>query len=185
MRIRYVDDYYDKLHEKFPKVSKKDIKTIADYGLRSFYMRVGMGADVLLKSPYFTLYCGKIFTDWLFMYHYRLIKLKIKTRFLNLIKKLPYNGRYYFGMTEREYEEYKSNYKNIGRKRSNVTLKNLYAYRILEELIYNRTKIYIFEIDIPMKMGYTFYKKTMTMRNNKFRLIGKRIDRDEIDFFNK
>ena len=70
MIIRKYTDYVDKVHEKFPDVPIKELQTIMRFGLRSFYLHNLYGGDVLLKSPYFTLYSGKMFSDNLVFYHY-------------------------------------------------------------------------------------------------------------------
>lgn len=70
MNIRTVEYYYDKVQEKFPDVERWEIDKILKYGMRSFYTHNLYGGDVLLKSPYFTLYSGKMFGSNLVFYHY-------------------------------------------------------------------------------------------------------------------
>lgn len=53
MEIKYVDDYVDKVWEKFPSLTRKEIEYILKFGLRSFYTHNVYGGDVLLKSPLF------------------------------------------------------------------------------------------------------------------------------------
>jgi hypothetical protein len=70
MKFTKIDDYVDKVAEKFPTIPKKSIRKILEYGSRSFYANTYYGGDVLLKSPYFTLYCGRVFKDNLLFYSY-------------------------------------------------------------------------------------------------------------------
>ena len=60
MKFTKIDDYVDKVAEKFPTIPKKSIRRIIEFGSRSFYANTYYGGDILLKSPYFTLYCGKV-----------------------------------------------------------------------------------------------------------------------------
>ena len=78
MEIVNVEKYYDKIQERFPDLSKKQIDKIVKFGLRSYYNHNLYGGDVLNKSKYFTMYTGKLFGDNMLFYQYRMIKNKIK-----------------------------------------------------------------------------------------------------------
>ena len=70
MEITNVDKYYEKVCAKFIDVRRSDVKRILNFGLRSFYTHNLYGADVLLKSKYFTMYSGRFFSSNLVFYHY-------------------------------------------------------------------------------------------------------------------
>lgn len=70
MDIKHIEDYYEKVHEKFPELSIKQIDRILKFGFRSFYTHNLYGGDTLNKSPYFTMYCGKLFGNNLLFYNY-------------------------------------------------------------------------------------------------------------------
>ena len=59
MKRTSVDDYLDKVAEKYDKIPKDVLKRVIEYGLRSYYRINLMGGDILFKSPYFTAYTGK------------------------------------------------------------------------------------------------------------------------------
>ena len=63
MEIKYIEDYYDRVKEKYPELTEKQISKILTFGFRSFYMHNMYGGDVLSKSPYLTVYCGRAFAD--------------------------------------------------------------------------------------------------------------------------
>jgi len=44
--IKYVDDYIDKLQEKYPNVLRSDIKKIVNFGFRLMFRLVRRGLDV-------------------------------------------------------------------------------------------------------------------------------------------
>ncbi len=168
MIIRKYTDYVDKVHEKFPDVPIKELQTIMRFGLRSFYLHNLYGGDVLLKSPYFTLYSGKMFSDNLVFYHYWKIKYKIKLRIRHKRARKPYSGKYYFGMTEKQYEEYVSSRKTKGRSKTKVTIEHLFAYKIMEEAMLDRGKKHFFILYYDSNVGFSFYKKNYTTRNIEY-----------------
>ncbi len=179
MEIREIGDYYDKVQEKFPDINKKEIEKILNYGMRSFYMHNLYGADVLLKSRYFTLYSGKIFDSNLVFYKYWRLKNKIKLRIKYKRNKERYNGEYYFGMTDKEFENYNSQFSSRGRRRQKVKLEHVYAYKILEECILDRAKKHFFLIKYPEDMGFTWYRKEAETRNIQY--IYKRNSKNQIE----
>ena len=61
MKIVHVEDYYEKIKEKFPDLSIKQIDEIIKFGMRSFYKFNAYGADVYLKTKYICFYIGKFF----------------------------------------------------------------------------------------------------------------------------
>ena len=94
MELKRVEDYYDQIKEKFPEITEKQIDKILKFGFRSFYTHTLYGGDVLSKSPYFTMYCGKMFGDNLMYYKYWLLKSRIKLRIKYKRNKTPYSGYY-------------------------------------------------------------------------------------------
>ena len=108
MKFTNVDDYIDKVAEKYDKIPKDIIRKVIEFGFRSYYRINLMGGDVLLKSPYFTAYTGKLYNPKL-RYHfgkYRKIKKRIKYRIQYARKRTKYSGFYYFGMNEEQYKTY-------------------------------------------------------------------------------
>lgn len=182
MEFRYVDDYVDRVHERFPKISKKAIKRILQFGLKSFYTHNLYGGDVLLKSPYFTLYSGRMFRSNLVFYKYWKIKYKIKFRIKYKRDKKQYDGYYYFGLSEEEYQDYKSQVKKSGRRRQKFTFKKVYAYKLLDECLLDRKNKHFFRFEFPTDVGFTFYKTDYSIKN--FDYIAKRNSDKSIEFVN-
>ncbi len=50
MKIKYVKDYLDKVHERFPEMEKQEINKILLYGFKMFYALNNFGADVILSE---------------------------------------------------------------------------------------------------------------------------------------
>jgi hypothetical protein len=74
MNLVTCDKYYDKVLERFPELSKKQLDKIIKHGLSSLYLYNLYGGDVLLRNSNYTMYFGKLFRSNLVFYHYSLIK---------------------------------------------------------------------------------------------------------------
>jgi len=178
MEIRQPSDYYGKVKERFPDLSSTEIKKIVDFGLKSFYRHNLIGGDVLLKSRDIIVYSGKVFASNLVFYHYWRIKHKIKLRFKHRSEKPKFNGEYYFGLTQREFEEYCGNFKN---KKTNpkLSFKNVYLYKILDECFLDRAKRHFFVYYITQDLGYSHFIKELETK--KYKYTHKRNDKNEIE----
>ena len=168
MEIVGVEKYYDKIKERFPELTKKQIERIVKFGLRSYYNHNLYGGDVLNKSRYFTMYTGKLFSDNLLFYQYRLIKNKIKLRIKYKRSKTKYDGFYYFGLTEEEFVNYKKQFKKTGRRRKKVIFDNIYAYKIKEECFANHKYKHFFKLAYPADVGFVLKLYDYTTRNFEY-----------------
>lgn len=180
MKFTKIDDYVDKVAEKFPTIPKKSIRKILEFGSRSFYANTYYGGDVLLKSPYFTLYCGRVFKDNLLFYSYWKLKFKIKYRILYARRKTQYDGYYYFGLSENEYEIYKKQLKSKTKRRQKITFDTIYIYKILDECILHRHHIHFFKI--PVKTDGKFCIKLTDFTTRDFEYLGKRSGDQSIEY---
>ena len=168
MEIVNVEKYYDKIQEKFPGLTKKQIDRIVKFGMRSYYNHNLYGGDVLNKSPYFTMYTGKLFGNNVLFYQYWIIKNRIKLRIKYKRNKTKYDGYYYFGLSESEFEEFQKQFKKTGRKKKTVTFEKIYAYKIKDECLLNNRYKHIFKIAYPVDMGFTLKLNNYTTRNFKY-----------------
>lgn len=179
MEIRRAEDYYDQIQEKFPDLNRWEISRIVVFGLRMFYLHNLWGGDIIIKSRYFLMYVGRVFSSNLTFYHYAKIKWRIKLRMKYKRKKIRFDGKYYFGMTEKEYQDWESQFEQ-GKKKSKIVYKNVYAHKIKEECFLDHAKKYLFEWSWPEDMGFAFFRPEMVSRS--VRLIGKRNKDNEIEF---
>ena len=175
MEIRRVEDYIDKVAEKYDKIPKDVLKKVIDFGLKAYFRVNSMGGDVLLKSPYFTAYTGKFFhPDRAYDFgKYRKTKMMIKNR-IQYVRKKKYDGYYYFGMTEKMYEKYKDYFKT-GRRHEKVRFEKLYLYKLFSELFDNTAFTRFFRIEIPEEKRFREYVENL--ETSKFDYIGKRVDK--------
>lgn len=178
MEIVGVEKYYDKIQERFPGLTKKQIDRILKFGLRSYYNHNLYGGDVLNKSPQFTMYTGKLFCDNLVFYKYWLLKNKIKLRIKYKRSKTRYDGFYYFGLSESEFENYKKQFGKT-RRRKKFTFERIYAFKIKEECLLNNRYKHIFKLKYPVDVGFVLKLNNYTTRN--FEYIFKRNKDNKIE----
>lgn len=182
MQFKNIDDYVDKVSEKFPTIPKKSIRRIIEFGSRSFYMHNYYGGDVLLKSPYFTLYCGRMFSNNLAFYAYWKLKFQIKYRFTYARKKPKYSGYYYFGLTEDAYKEYLNQFQSKSKRRKKVIFKDIYLYKILDECVLFRQHKHFFKVPVAEEGTFCIHVDELETRNYEY--LGKRSGDQSIDYVN-
>lgn len=177
MEFKKVDDYLDKVAEKYDKIPKDVIKKVIDFGLRAYYRINAMGGDVLLKSPYFTAYTGKLFhPDKAYDFgKYRNTKKLIKNRIQYIRKNKKYSGYYYFGMTEQQYVEYKNYLGKTGKRHEKVKFKKLYLYKLFDEVFNISFMTRFFRIEIPEEGKFKEWRDEII--TSKFDYIGKKVDK--------
>lgn len=155
MKIKYVRDYLDQVHERFPEMNKTEINRILLYGFKMFYALNNFGADIILaekKYLKYLMYTGRLYNRFDLYYKYSLIKYSIKYRILDRRKKKEWDGYYYFGMTDEMYRFYESQ-----EDEENKIFENIMLYRLLDELkTHNQYKHY-FKVKYDEYKGYKFF----------------------------
>lgn len=169
MEIKRVNDYYEKVKEKFPDLTQKEVEDILTYGFKAFYLINLYGADVLLKSWNYTMYIGHMFRDIKKFWEYWHFKSTLKLRIKYKRKKPIYDGYYYFGLSEDDYKKYGLDKKH-GRK--SVTFDHLILYKIKEEAFLYKNSKYFYKIAIKEDCGFT--QDLTNFKTNQFSLIAKR-----------
>lgn len=172
--IKTIHDYYDQLYEKFPDVPKNDIKKIVNFGWRSLYQHNHYGGDVIVRDQKFQALFGKLTTDGVRHYKYYRKKLILKIRVLYQRRKIPWDGYYYFALTEKQYQEYYGQFLNKrGRPKKYFEFKNAMLYKIYDECVVSECyKQYIFRIPYLADMGFKFFRKQF--KTDKVELILQR-----------
>lgn len=172
MQIKYIEDYYDKIKERFPDLEMWEIEKILKHGMQSFFTLNACGADVNIYSGpnSFVMYVGKLFYNREIAKRYYHLKWRIKLRINYFSKKPIWDGYYYFGLTEEDYKKYIPS--KSGRVKSKVVFDEIRAYKIKEEAyLYHKVK-YLFRLKISEDRGISFREKNFSTRN--FDLIGIR-----------
>lgn len=166
-----IKDYYQAVSEKFILISPQDIKKILNYGWRSLYLHNSYGGDVLLHNKDLWVFFGKVRGyDSIKFFKYYIRKLAIKLRVINKRKKIPWDGYYYFALTDKQYQNYLDQHNARGRKRKKFCYGNQILYKLYDECYireYNRK--YIFRVPLLIQMGGSIYYPQFT--TNKAELI--------------
>ena len=179
MEIKYLEDYLDKMCEKYPEISKVSMQKILAYGLRSMYLHNLYGADTLHKIPTFTMYCGKLFTDDLRFYKYWKMKTTKKLRIMWNKRRPKYDGYYYFGLTDKQYQELLSQQPHYGRKKKKFKFTKVRFHKILEEVEIAHQFKHVFRIPYPEDVGFTIWKENCILRD--FEYIYRRRDDNTLE----
>lgn len=165
--VKEIDDYLDTLEEKYPHITRDELKKVLEYGFYTFYMLNKKGGDIQIRNPKYVSYCGKMFLDGhkrsLYNSHKERVKLRMKYEYA----KETYNGVYYFGLTDEEWELYKS--KILSKKHNKkITFKDLKLYKIKEECFLGKDRRYFFALNYPIDVGWFFIKEKITTSNFKY-----------------
>jgi len=86
--------------------------------------------------------------------------MRVKLRVMYKRKKIPWDGYYYFALTENEYNEYLKQKNKRGRPRKNFTFSKVILYKIYDECnISESNRVAIFKVPLIMEFGFTIYKE--------------------------
>lgn len=157
--IKEVNDYVDDVHEKFPDLSRDEVKKIMQFGWRMYHYFNKCGADVsIVDWTYnkFLMHTGILRLDSFKHYLFTLFKHRVKTRLLFKLRLLEWDGYYYFGLTEEKYKDYLEQ-KAKPRKKI-FKFEGIYMYKLFDEVKFNKGFKYIFKTKYP-DIGYKFYLK--------------------------
>ena len=159
MELKKVQDYYEQLFELYPDVPQRDIKRIMQFGLKSFLMHNNYGGDVLLNSPTMWLYCGKLMKDSIKYYEYYRRKMIIKLRINHKRLNIPWDGYYYFGLIQSQYDRYLQQKNSRGRPKKHFDFGNIVLYKYFDECnLRNNGAVAIFRITFQADFGLSLYK---------------------------
>lgn len=147
MDIVYPDKYFDKIKEKFPELSDKQVKEIVYYGIRALYMLTYYGIDIKCQQGKFFAYFGEILLDSEKYKKYRKAKLTTKYRTLYFREKKPYSGKYYFILDNI------TNSKMPKTKSDELPFKWIRIYKLREEAEL-QDGVYLYEMVWPEDVGF-------------------------------
>lgn len=162
MKVKTIQDYYQKLFELYPTLPKSDIKRIVLYGWKSLYLHNSYGGDVLINRQGFWFYCGRLMNNSVKWFEHYKRKMKVKLRVMYKRKQIPWNGYYYFALSENQYNDYLNKKSKRGRPKKWFTFSNTVLYKIYDECnITESGKVAIFRVSMPLDLGFTTYKEEL------------------------
>ena len=159
MKITKVNDYVDSVHEKFPELTREEVKRILVYGWKMILQYVRAGNDVSMISNKEFMFIGNIPTNGLSAFKTYCYKLSRRIAYMFQRTKSKWDGCYYFVRTEEQYLDYLSQ-----NKRKYKIFKNVLLYKLLEELkIKEASAQYIFRLsEDKTRWMNKFYKEIKT-----------------------
>lgn len=179
--MKNVNDYIPKLKELYPNVSESDLKKIVEYGWRMFYLYTIRGCDIILSSNKnkFWLYCGKLTYDSIKHFHYYRRKLQYKIRNIFKKKKRTWDGYYYTGLNNEEYEALIKNFNRVGRKKTYFYYSNKLIFKLMDEakLRYYASKC-IIKFKYITDVGYSYFIPDLKCTD-----VSIALERDHVDKF--
>lgn len=158
MEITKVEKYYDKILEMFPELTLSELDKIIKTGMGNFYMYNLKGGDVQLKMQGFMMYCGRYLAEGKHFF-YNKEKRRIRFHIQYRRDKPKFDGYYYFGLSEEEYQLYLQENCNKFQHRKHKIFHRITLYKILEEALLNVTKKYIFRYKLELEVGFKFFKE--------------------------
>lgn len=164
-----IQDFYEKIYEEYPSVPKEDIKRILQYGWKSFYLHNSYGGDTLINRQGFWFYCGSLMNNSIKYFEYYKRKMKVKLRVLYKRKKIPWDGYYYFALSEEQYKEYLNQKNKKGRPKKIFKFFKVVLYKIYDECsIIESGKTALFRIPYIIDKGFTDYKEELITDKAEF-----------------
>lgn len=158
-----INDYYDLIQAKYPDMSRLDIKRILNFSWKSLYLHNSYGGDVCINDKDIWCYIGFLKKDSIKHFLYYIKKLTVKIRVLYKRKKIPWDGYYYFALSQQQYDKFIGTKNKRGRPKKKFTFENILLYQILDECkIQERNKQYIFRIPYISKIKLRFFVPKLT-----------------------
>ena len=142
MKVTNVNDYVDKVHSKFPELTKSEVKRILIFGWKQIIQCVAAGNDIQIVTPSQFFFIGNIPNSALSTFKNYCFKLTKRIRYLFKKTNAEWDGYYYFTRSESQYKEYLEQ-----SKRKIKIFKNVFLFKLLEEAkLYNSNHPYIFRL---------------------------------------
>ena len=161
-KVKTVQDYYEKLYEEYPTIPKEDIRRICLFGIKSLNIHNNYGGDVLISRKGFWFYCGQLMNNSLHYFNYYKKKMRVKLRIMYKRNNIPWDGYYYFALSENQYNNYLEQKNKKGRPRKNFTFSKIVLYKIYDECsIAESNKVAIFRIPYSSEFGLSLFKNEL------------------------
>lgn len=153
-----INDYYEAMFAKFPQIPQQDVKRILNFAWKSLYLHNSYGGDTFITDKDLWCYIGYLKCNSIKHFLYYIKKLSLKIRVLYKRKKIPWDGYYYFALSQRQYDTFIGPKQKRGRPKKKFTFEHIYLYQILDECkLQQSSKQYIFRIPYIDTVKFKFY----------------------------
>ena len=149
MKITKINDYVDAVHEKFPELTREEVKRILVYGWKMILQYVRAGNDVSMMTNKEFMFIGTIPSSGLAVFKNYCYKLSKRIAYMFQRTKSKWDGYYYFTRSESQYLDYLSQ-----SRKKNKVFKDVFLFKLLEELkVKESSAPYIFRLN-EQKTGW-------------------------------
>lgn len=159
MKVTNVNNYVDSVHEKFPELTREEVKRILVYGWKMIIQYVSVGNDVSMITNKEFMFIGKIPSNGLSAFKTYCYKLSKRIAYMFKKTYSKWDGYYYFVRSENQYKNYLAQ-----SRKQYKTFENVFLFKLLEEAkIKYPSAPYIFRLKED-KTGWMkkFYKEIRT-----------------------
>ena len=157
-----ISEYYQQIYDLFPKVPQQDIRRILTFSWKSLYLHNSYGGDVLIRGKSLWCYIGQLKKSSIQHFHYYIMKLVKKIRVLYKRKSIPWDGYYYFALSDKQYQQYLQQKKTKGRPRKYFNFGSVFIYQILDECkISQHSCKYIFRMPMISTIKLKYYIRNL------------------------
>lgn len=161
MKITKINDYVDSVHEKFPELSRDEVKRILVYGWKMILQYVRAGNDISMITSKEFMFIGNIPTNGLSTFKTYCYKLSKRIAYMFQRTKSKWDGYYYFTRSEKQYIDYLSQ-----KNRKYKIFKDVFLYKLLEEVkIKESSAPYIFRLKEEKTNWMNKYYKEIKTKN--------------------
>lgn len=168
MKITEINDYVDSVHEKFPELTREEVKRILDYGWKMVLQYLDAGNDIQIKTKDCFFFFGELTKDSLKNFRYYCYKLANRIKYMFHRTKAQWDGYFYFALTENQYQDYLKQ-----SRRKYKVFKNVKVFKIFEQAkIATHDFPYMFRVDEQLEDK--FVKRYPELRTKNAELIMQR-----------
>ena len=161
MKITKINDYVDAVHEKFPELTRDEVKRILVYVCKMILQYVRTGNDVSMMTNKEFMFIGTIPSSGLAVFKNYCYKLSKRIAYMFQRTKSKWDGYYYFTRSESQYLDYLSQ-----SRKKNKVFKDVFLFKLLEELkVKESSAPYIFRLNEQKTGWMTKYYKEIKTQN--------------------
>ena len=121
-----VSKYIPKVKERFPYLKDDEIEAILNFGFRTIFALVKLNADVFLKNSSWSVHFGKRHLTKDDIHKYMCWKTRVKSRLVDKYAGKPFDGVYYFGLSEEDFQKFRKSRKH------KYTFTNIYLHNVTQ-----------------------------------------------------
>lgn len=160
MKLTGYKDYIDEVYNEFPDVDKASIRSIVRHGLGMLHFFQRNGHDTYLNNnredKYY--YFGDTSHDMQKRWAISLKKTRKKMRLVHSLKKIPFEGVYYFGLTDEQYEQHLKG----------LPIDLVFMYRLEEETKIKKANTHFFKEKVEGVRSWKLRKENYETTNAEY-----------------